>query len=83
VDKNSNLENGVRVQMDKFNLVTIKESAEEVTGGRPNLLWKEVKDRRRRPEGREQEPIKIPCRELSLYPKIDPTPLSSNSAKTA
>jgi hypothetical protein len=30
VDKNNNLENGVRVQMDEFNLVMIKESAEEI-----------------------------------------------------
>jgi hypothetical protein len=32
VDKNSNLENGVRVQMEEFNLLVIKESIEEVTG---------------------------------------------------
>jgi hypothetical protein len=32
VDKNNNLENGVRVQMDEFNLVVIKESAEKVAG---------------------------------------------------
>jgi hypothetical protein len=32
VDKNSNLENGVIVQMDEFNLVLIKESAEEIVG---------------------------------------------------
>jgi hypothetical protein len=30
VDKNGNLENGGRVQMDEFNLVVIKESAEEI-----------------------------------------------------
>jgi hypothetical protein len=30
VDKNSNLENGVRVQMDEFNLVVIKESTEKI-----------------------------------------------------
>jgi hypothetical protein len=33
VDKNGNLENGVRVQMDEFNLIVIKESAEEIQGG--------------------------------------------------
>jgi hypothetical protein len=33
--------------------------------------------------GGEWEPIKILMQELGLYPKIDPTPLSSNSAKTA
>jgi hypothetical protein len=32
VDNISNLENGVRVQMDEFNLVVIKESAEEIIG---------------------------------------------------
>jgi hypothetical protein len=32
VDKNSNLKNGVRVQMDEFNLVMIKESTKEIAG---------------------------------------------------
>jgi hypothetical protein len=32
VDKNSNLKNGVRVQMDEFNLVVIKESTKEIAG---------------------------------------------------
>jgi hypothetical protein len=32
VDKNSNLKNGVRVQMDEFNLVAIKESTKEIAG---------------------------------------------------
>jgi hypothetical protein len=32
--------------------------------------------------GGEWEPIKIPHRELGIYPKINSTPLSSNSAKT-
>jgi hypothetical protein len=32
VDKNSNLENGVKVQMDEFNLVMIKDSMEEIIG---------------------------------------------------
>jgi hypothetical protein len=32
VDKNNNMENGVRVQLYEFNLVVIKESTEEVTG---------------------------------------------------
>jgi hypothetical protein len=32
VDKNNNLENGVRVQMDELNLVVIKESVEEIVG---------------------------------------------------
>jgi hypothetical protein len=30
VDKNSNLENGVRFQMDEFNLVVIKDTVEKV-----------------------------------------------------
>jgi hypothetical protein len=30
VDKNSNLENGVRFQMDEFNLVAIKDTVEKV-----------------------------------------------------
>jgi hypothetical protein len=30
--QNSNMENGVRVQMDEFSLVVIKESAEEIAG---------------------------------------------------
>jgi hypothetical protein len=32
VDKNNNMENGVRVQLYEFNLVVIKESTEEVIG---------------------------------------------------
>jgi hypothetical protein len=32
VDKNNNLEIGVRVQMDEFNLVVIKEFTEEIVG---------------------------------------------------
>jgi hypothetical protein len=32
VDKNDNLENGIRVQMNEFNLVLIKESTENVAG---------------------------------------------------
>jgi hypothetical protein len=32
VDKEGNLENGVRIQMNEFNLVVTKESAEKVTG---------------------------------------------------
>jgi hypothetical protein len=32
VDKNDNLENGIRVQMNEFNLVLIKESTENVVG---------------------------------------------------
>jgi hypothetical protein len=34
VDKNSNMENGVGVQMDEFNLVVLKEPAEEVAGNK-------------------------------------------------
>jgi hypothetical protein len=45
---------------------------------------KMVKDSRRRPEGEgEWEPIKIPRKKLGLYTKINPTPLSFNSTKTA
>jgi hypothetical protein len=32
VEKNGNLENGVRVQMHEFNLVVIKKSVKEITG---------------------------------------------------
>jgi hypothetical protein len=32
VDENGNLENGIRVEMDYFDLIMIKESAEEIVG---------------------------------------------------
>jgi hypothetical protein len=32
MDKNGNLKNGIRVEVDQFNLVVIKEPAEEVAG---------------------------------------------------
>jgi hypothetical protein len=44
VDKNSNLENGVRVQMDEFNLVVIKESMEEITGREAKSALKEERE---------------------------------------
>jgi hypothetical protein len=44
----------------------------------------ELKDRRRRPEGRgEWEPIKILLENLAYIPILDLTFLSSNSVKTA
>jgi hypothetical protein len=40
-----------------------------------------LKDQRRRPEGGEWESIKIPYRELGLYPKIDPRPSLLNRSR--
>jgi hypothetical protein len=42
-----------------------------------------MKDQRRRPEGGEWEPIKIPHRNSAYILKSTRTPLSSNSVKTA
>jgi hypothetical protein len=64
VNKNSNLENRVRVQMDEFNLVVIKESTEEIAGreAKSTLL-----------EGREHHNLShIGCR--NVFPG-DRTPL--------
>jgi hypothetical protein len=44
VDNISNLENGVRVQMDEFNLVVIKESAEEIVGREAKSLLEERRE---------------------------------------
>jgi hypothetical protein len=41
VDKKGNLENGVRVQVDEFNLIVIKESMEEITGREAKSALKE------------------------------------------
>jgi hypothetical protein len=56
VDKNSNLENGVRVQMDEFNLVVIKESVEELVGREAKFVLE---------EGREHHNLsRIGCRNI-------------------
>jgi hypothetical protein len=56
VVKDSKLENGVRVQMDKFNLVVIKGSTEEITGREAKSVLK---------EGREHHNLsRIGCRTL-------------------
>jgi hypothetical protein len=44
VDKNNNIENGVRDQMDEFNLVVIKESAEEVAGKEAKSAFEEGRE---------------------------------------
>jgi hypothetical protein len=38
MDENRNPKNGVGIQMDKFNLEMVKETAEEVTAGEPESL---------------------------------------------
>jgi hypothetical protein len=56
VDKNNNLENGSRVQIEEFNLVEIKESAEEITGREAKSVLE---------EGREHHNLScIGCRNL-------------------
>jgi hypothetical protein len=47
-----------------------------------DLNWKDMKDRRRRPEEVNRSQSKF-LDETYLYPEIYPTPLSSNSIKTA
>jgi hypothetical protein len=41
VDKDGDLDNGVRVEMDKFDLVVIKEPAEEVTSEKAKSMLEE------------------------------------------
>jgi hypothetical protein len=44
VDKNGNLENGIRIEMDNFDSVVIKESAEEVTGREAKSMLEEGRE---------------------------------------
>jgi hypothetical protein len=44
VFKNSNLENGVTVQMNEFNLVVIKESAQKVIGREAKSVLEEGRE---------------------------------------
>jgi hypothetical protein len=70
VDKNSNLENGVRVQMDEFNLIVIKESVEEVTSREAKSVLE---------EGRENHNLShIGCRHI--FP-ISRTPLQDGAVR--
>jgi hypothetical protein len=46
VFKNSNLENGVTVQMNEFNLVVIKESAQKVVGREAKSVLEEGREHR-------------------------------------
>jgi hypothetical protein len=58
VDKNNNLKNGVRVQMDEFNLVVTKESVEEVASREAKCTLE---------EGREHHNLsRIGCRNIFL-----------------
>jgi hypothetical protein len=41
VDKDSNLENGIRVEMDKFDSVMIEESAEKVSSRKAESVLEE------------------------------------------
>jgi hypothetical protein len=56
VDKNSNMENGVRVQMDEFNLLMIKEPMEEIADREAKSVLE---------EGREHHNLsRIGCRNI-------------------
>jgi hypothetical protein len=41
MDKNDDMEDGIRVQMDKFNLIMVKETAEAITGREANSALEE------------------------------------------
>jgi hypothetical protein len=41
MDKNGNLKNEIRIEVDQFNLVVIKESVEEVTGREAKFMLEE------------------------------------------
>jgi hypothetical protein len=43
MDKNNNLKNGIRIEVDQFDLVVIKESTEEVTGKEAKSTLEEVR----------------------------------------
>jgi transposase InsO family protein len=84
------------LQKTESNGQKLEEQADVVSGFKsfieaPRLVWKCGTCRSDSPEGPEKatrggggewEPIKIPRRELDLYPKINPNVLSSNSTKT-
>jgi hypothetical protein len=38
MDEDGNLKNGIRIEMDYFNFVVVKESAEEIAGGKHHNL---------------------------------------------
>jgi hypothetical protein len=44
MDKNGDMKNRVRIQMDKLNLIVVKKSAEEITSRSPNPRWKKEKN---------------------------------------
>jgi hypothetical protein len=70
VDKNSNLENGVRVHMDNFNLVVIKESAEKIAGMEAKSVFKERREH--------HNLSRIECKKV--FPG-DRTPLQDNAVQ--
>jgi hypothetical protein len=43
MDRNNNLKNGIRIEVDQFDLVVIKESTEEVTGREAKSALEEVR----------------------------------------
>jgi hypothetical protein len=61
---------------------SINQDKSTYISGEQERLIMLLKDRRRRPKGVNGSQSKF-LKELGLYPEIDPTTLSSNSAKTA
>jgi hypothetical protein len=57
MDKDGDSKNGVRVEMDKFNLIVIKESTEKVTGQKAASALEE--------SGKHHNLVCIGCRNIS------------------